>query len=418
MKVVIGLVLLAFAVAVSALAPLHPVPWGREFVPDEYLVILQKGLSVQTRDAHIKALQGDFMQSTGVNRIGKVYHIGDFIGFHARLSQDMIARERSHPDVQYIDHNQIARASQESCKIQRNADWGLDRINEVAIDLDGIYNYGANGSNVDAYIIDTGILTTHDEFAGGRATWGIDVTPDKPTKTDCNGHGTHVAGTVGGITYGVAKGVHLIAVKVLDCDGSGTYDGVIEGIDWVAANGMATMAATGKRSVANMSLGGGFSQAVNDAVENAIAAGIPFAIAAGNENGDACDTSPASAPNALTVGATTVADMGQSTQEDERAYFSNFGTCLDIFAPGDLITSAWIPYDDSTNTISGTSMASPHVAGAVAVLLSAKPELSPAEVATELGSASTKSVIDLACSSPRSQCNNSPNALLFSHCAE
>ena len=212
-----------------------------------------------------------------------------------------------------------------------------------------------------AYIIDTGIRFTHSDF-GGRATSGFDAV-DGGSADDCNGHGTHVAGTVGGATYGVAKGVQLVAVRVLNCQGSGTNAQVVGGIDWVTANAV-------KPAVANMSLGGGANSSIDTAVNNSINSGVTYAIAAGNGNAlgqrqNACNYSPARVPNAITVGATQ--------NNDAAASFSNFGTCVDIFAPGVNITSSWSTSDTATNTISGTSMATPHVAGAAALLLQANP---------------------------------------------
>ena len=242
-----------------------------------------------------------------------------------------------------------------------------------------------------AYIIDTGIRSTHSDF-GGRATSGYDAI-DGGSADDCNGHGTHVAGTVGGTTYGVAKGVSLVAVRVLDCGGSGTTSGVIAGVNWVTSNHGA-----GQPAVANMSLGGGASSALDTAVSNSIADGVTYALAAGNSNANACNSSPARTPNAITVGATT--------SSDARASFSNYGTCVDIFAPGSSITSAWYTSNTATNTISGTSMASPHVAGAAAVYLEANPSATPAQVASALIAAATTGKV----TSPGT---GSPNRLLY-----
>ncbi|WP_084467414.1 S8 family peptidase [Actinokineospora inagensis] len=247
--------------------------------------------------------------------------------------------------------------------------WGLDRVDQRDLPLDHTYNYANQAPNVTAYIIDTGIRTTHQDF-GGRAVWGTNTSGDGKDK-DCNGHGTHVAGTVGGATYGVAKGVKLIAVKVLDCSGEGDTTTVTAGIDWATANHASGPA------VANMSLGGeGTDQVIEDAVRNSISDGITYAIAAGNSTEDACDFTPARTPEAITVGATG--------SDDRIADFSNFGSCVDVFAPGVSITSAW-NYDDADfATIDGTSMAAPHVTGAAALLLSQEPTLTPARVAEAL----------------------------------
>jgi len=225
--------------------------------------------------------------------------------------------------------------------------------------------------------------------------------------TDCNGHGTHVAGTVGGTTYGVAKKVTLVGVKVLGCTGSGTNAGVISGIDYAANN------RKGRPGVANMSLGGGKSQATNNAVAAAVRSGLTMVVAAGNENQDACNVSPASEPLAVTVGSTEVSD-DDAIQEDARSSFSNFGTCVKIMAPGSLIKSAWYTSNSATNTISGTSMASPHVCGAAALVLSENPTATPAQVLASLSDASTVGEINMVCST--TACRNTPNKMLFSAC--
>jgi subtilisin family serine protease len=245
---------------------------------------------------------------------------------------------------------------------------------------------------VTAYIIDTGIRLSHEQF-GGRAVSGFDAV-DGGSADDCNGHGTHVAGTVGGTTYGVAKSVRLVAVRVLGCNGSGSTSGVIAGIDWVTGNH-----ATGAPAVANMSLGGGASTALDNAVNASINDGVTYAIAAGNSNANACNTSPARVPNAITVGATT--------SSDARSSFSNYGTCLDVFAPGSSITSAWHTSNSATNTISGTSMAAPHVAGVAALALGAVPSDTPAAVRTKIVNSATQGVVG----NPGS---GSPNLLLYS----
>jgi len=249
-------------------------------------------------------------------------------------------------------------------------------------------------------------LTTHTEFAG-RAVWGANYAGDGKN-SDCNGHGTHVAGTVGGTLYGIAKQVSIIAVKVLGCTGSGTNAGVISGIQYAANN------RKGKPSVANMSLGGGFSQALNDAIKAAVKAGVVFAVAAGNNNLDACNYSPASEPSAITTGSTDVEDKGTSSQIDVRSSFSNFGKCVKVLAPGSLIKSAWYTSNTATNTISGTSMASPHVAGVAALILGDSPLATPDQVEATLLGQSTSDEIDLACST--TACRNTPNKLLYSAC--
>ena len=280
---------------------------------------------------------------------------------------------------------------------QSGATWGLDRIDQRALPLNRSYQYNFAGlygtSAVDAYIIDTGILSSHVEFTG-RVRAGYSSIKDRYGTEDCNGHGTHVSGTVGGTTYGVAKKVRLTPVRVLDCKGSGSWSGVLAGIDWVVSNHQA-----GVPAVANMSLGGGVSSAVDTAVSNMIADGVVVAVAAGNSNADACASSPARVPGAITVGATT--------SSDARASFSNYGTCVDIFAPGNSITSAWNRSKTSTNTISGTSMASPHAAGVAALLLSENQTLSVQSVVDLMMSRATNGVVVGAGT-------GSPNRLLYS----
>ncbi|MEQ1439370.1 S8 family peptidase [Fontimonas sp. SYSU GA230001] len=326
-------------------------------------------------------------------------------GFSVRMSAvqaDVLSRL---PGVLAVEQDQWIRAT----AVQTGATWGLDRIDQRNLPLNGSYVYpdGA-GLGVHVYVIDTGLNASHADFSGrvgaGRnfapntsgsllcQLLGLGCpAPDPANTSDCNGHGTHVAGTAAGTTWGVAKRATVHAVRVLGCNGSGTNSGVIAGIDWVAANAQLP-------AVANMSLGGGDSAALDQAVQNAIASGITFAVAAGNDNANACSGSPNKVPEAITVGATT--------NTDARASFSNYGACVDIFAPGNNITSAWYTSNTATNTISGTSMASPHVAGAAALVLGANPAASPAEVTDAIVGSATLGVLS-------SVGSGSPNALLY-----
>ncbi|MFY1573766.1 S8 family peptidase [Verrucosispora sp. WMMD703] len=311
-------------------------------------------------------------------------------GAEVRVSARAAARIAADPAVAYVEQNHVVSLA----GTQTNPpSWGLDRIDQRNLPLNSSYTYPNTATNVTSYVIDTGIRTTHSDF-GGRATWGTNTVDSN--NTDCNGHGTHVAGTVGGSAYGVAKATRLVAVKVLNCSGSGTNAGVIAGIDWVTANAV-------KPAVANMSLGGGANTSVDNAVINSINSGVTYAVAAGNGNAfgqrqNACNYSPARAAAAITVGATQ--------SNDAAASFSNYGTCVDILAPGVSITSAWHTSNTATNTISGTSMASPHVAGAAALVLSANPSWTPQQVRDYLVNNATPNVVSNVGS-------GTPNRLLY-----
>jgi serine protease len=278
-----------------------------------------------------------------------------------QLEDSQVEALRRDPRVAYVEQDQRVRVR----SVQTNAPWGLDRIDQNNLPLNQTYISPDGGAEVNVYVVDTGILTSHQDF-GGRASSGFDFVDQDSDATDCNGHGTHVAGSIGGAVHGVAKNVKLIGVRVLDCQGSGSFSSVIAGIDWVTANHI-------KPAVANLSLGGGASQAVDDAVIASITAGVIYVVAAGNENQNACNSSPSRVPAAITV--------GSSTRADQRSSFSNFGSCVDIFAPGSDILSTWIGSPSSTNTISGTSMASPHVAGVAALYLASHPSAAPQDVA-------------------------------------
>ncbi|MGI8653750.1 MAG: S8 family peptidase [Pyrinomonadaceae bacterium] len=351
-------------------------------IPGEYIVVLNDDVAdVDKASGNLIALHGGGYRKHQYNRALK--------GFSATLTTEQAQSLALDPSVAYVEEDQLMSLS----ATQSNATWGLDRIDQRDLPLNGTYNYTNTGAGVKAYIIDTGILTTHTEF-GGRAISGYTAITDGNGTTDCNGHGTHVSGTVGGATYGVAKGVTLVAVRVLDCSGSGSNSGVIAGVDWVTSDHQA-----GQPAVANMSLGGGISSALDTAVTNSINDGVTYVVAAGNDNLDACNSSPARVASAITVGA--------STNTDARASFSNYGTCLDIFAPGLNITSSWYTSTTATNTISGTSMATPHVVGVAALYLQSNPSASPATVTSAIINGSTLNHI----TSPGT---GSPNRLLYS----
>jgi len=350
-------------------------------IPDNYIVVFKDTVANPAAEAQ------SLMRGRG-GQINFIYS-NSIKGFAATLPPAAVAALSRNPNVAYIE--QDATVSLNVDPIQTNPTWGLDRVDQRDLPLSKSYSYSADGTGVRAYIIDTGILSGHSEF-GGRVTSGFTVFSAGGSE-DCNGHGTHVAGTVGGIIYGVAKNVTLVPVRVLDCNGSGSWSGVIAGVDWVVAD------ASGKPAVANMSLGGGASSSVDAAVKNAHGKGVVMVVAAGNSNANACNYSPAREPSAITVGATT--------SSDARASYSNFGSCLDIFAPGSSITSAWHTGTSVTNTISGTSMASPHVAGVAALLLSSDTTATPTQVAEWIVAGATTGKVT-------SAGRNSPNRLLYS----
>jgi subtilisin family serine protease len=347
-------------------APLNARPSGPMAVPDGYIVVFNDAVSDVDRE--VDAIS----QQHGIRANYRYRHA--IKGFAATLPASAVEALRSNPNVDYIDQDGIVSI----VDTQNNPTWGLDRIDQRNLPLSNSYTYNQTGAGVDAYILDTGIRLTHVEF-GGRAVTGFDAILPGGTAADDNGHGTHVSGTVGGTTYGVAKSVRLIAVKVLNAAGSGTFAQVIAGVDWVTGDH------TTNSAVANMSLSGGATQSLDDAVAASIADGVVYCVAAGNNATDASTRSPARVPTAVTVGATSITDGWAS--------FSNYGPLVDISAPGVNVTSAWFTTDNATNTISGTSMATPHTCGVAALYLEVNPGSSPAAVSSALTSNATSGVI-------------------------
>ena len=312
-------------------------------------------------------------------------------GFVVQADDRALAKLLADPRVAYVEEDGYATLSTTT---QTGATWGLDRVDQRTLPLNGNYVYDTTASNVRAYIIDSGILTSHSQF-GGRIGNGYSAIADGNGVQDCNGHGTHVAGTVGGSTWGVAKGVTLHPVRVFGCSGGSPWSTVIAGIDWVTANHV-------KPAVANMSLGGGANSSADTATNNLINAGVTVVVAAGNNGANACNYSPARVANAITVGATQ--------SNDARPSWSNFGSCLDLFAPGVGITSAWWNSTTASNTIDGTSMAAPHVAGAAALYLANNPSATPATVTSAILNNATTNVVTNAGT-------GSPNRLLYTRFA-
>jgi subtilisin family serine protease len=355
---------------VSARADLVPVlSAGARGIEGQYIVVVREGADPRSVAA-VAGASPRYVYTAAIN------------GFAATLNAGQLNALQQNPNVETIEQDQVAQAS----ATQSGATWGLDRIDQRYLPLNGTYNYTNTASAVRAYIIDTGIYASHGNF-GGRASNVYDAFGGNGN--DCNGHGTHVAGTVGSATYGVAKAVLLRGVRVLDCAGSGSFSGIIAGIDWVRLNRI-------NPAVANLSLGGGYSSTLNNAVTNLANSGVFVAVAAGNENQDACNVSPASA--------STVTTVASSTSSDAKSSFSNWGGCVDVYAPGSNITSTW--HNGGTNTISGTSMASPHVAGVGALYKGTYGDASQSTIDSWIKNNATANVIT-------GNVSGTPNRLLY-----
>ncbi|MEB3848587.1 S8 family peptidase [Acinetobacter pittii] len=355
---------------------------AKGIIKNQYIIILNKDVDSSK----------EFAQGIAKQHGGKVLQTYDTVlkGFAIYLPNvadpAFVEAMKKNPKVVSVENDTIMKID---ATTQSNPDWGLDRIDQRNLPLDSAYSYLQTGSGTTAYIVDTGILSTHQQFSG-RVLSGYTAISDGNGTSDCHGHGTHVAGTVGGSTYGVAKNVSLVPIRILGCDGSGASSNVIAGLDWILKNGK-------KPAVVNMSLGGDANTSLDSAVENLFNNGYVIVVAAGNSNTDACSTSPARVSKAITVAAT------DST--DARASYSNYGSCVDIFAPGSQINSSWIGSNTATKVLNGTSMATPHVVGVVAEMLQSTPTATPQTISNNLLNQASNNVVK----NP----SGSPNRLLY-----
>ncbi len=368
-------ILLIIAVAgVSAFSLLPTAAEGRASklkraqnpIPNRYLVLLDPNV-LRAEESSSDLTANRLSRSYG-GSVDRVFRHA-LQGFSAEMSPHEAEAMSNDPRVLFIEEDSEITVE----ATQANPTWGLDRVDQRTVPLNTAYNYVSTGSGVHVYVIDTGVRPTHVEF-GGRATVDYDSIHDGQNGVDCHGHGTHVSGTIAGVNYGVAKNARIHGIRVLACNGTGTVATAVEGIDWVTANHISP-------AVANMSMGAASSALLDYVVQSSIASGVTYVVAAGNANADACGTSPARVPNAITVGA--------SDMSDTKASFSNFGSCVDLFAPGVSIVSAWSWSNTATNVANGTSMASPHVAGTVALFLETHQNATPAQVTGNLLSEST-----------------------------
>lgn len=355
---------------------------AKGIIKNQYIVILNKDVGSSNEFAQGIAKQhgGRVLQTYDAVLKGFAIYLPDVAG------TAFVEAMKKNPKVVSVENDTIMKID---ATTQSNPDWGLDRIDQKNLPLDSAYSYSQTGSGTTAYIVDTGILSTHQQFSG-RVLSGYTAISDGNGTSDCHGHGTHVAGTVGGSTYGVAKNVSLVPIRILGCDGSGASSNVIAGLDWILKNGK-------KPAVVNMSLGGEANASLDSAVENLFNNGYVMVVAAGNSNTDACSTSPARVSKAITVAAT------DST--DTRASYSNYGSCVDIFAPGSQINSSWIGSNTATKVLNGTSMATPHVVGVVAEMLQSTPTTTPQTISTNLLNQASSNVVK----NP----SGSPNRLLY-----